>query len=718
MYSLSGIISKELNIGKKQTEATICLLDDGNTVPFISRYRKEITGSLSEVEIRYIEDRTKYLRNLESRKNDVIRLIDEQDKLTDDLEKKIRDAIILQEIEDLYRPYKQRRRTRAVKAKQKGLEPLAKLIWAQDIIKGKKEVLLNNYINIDMGIQSIEDASRGARDIIAEWISDDAEIRKEIREISLSQGLINSNCKNEKPDNEGKYELYYDYKESIKKIPSHRILALNRGENEGFLQIKILVSEEKIYDIIKRKIIIKESIFQDELLFSIEDAYKRLIAPSIEREIRNTITDKAEKHAIEIFSENLKSLLLQPPLRNHVIMGIDPGFRTGSKVCVVNETGKLLDITTIYPHISQNKEKEAKEKIIYLIEKYNINTIAIGNGTASRETELFIAQLINEFDSLINYTIVNEAGASVYSASDLAREEFPDLDVSLRGAVSIARRLQDSLSELVKINPRSIGVGMYQHDVNSNLLEDSLSKVVESAVNFVGVDVNTASPALLEYVSGINNRVARSIVNYREKEGIFTIREELNEVPFLGKKIFTQAAGFLRILRGRNPLESTPIHPESYESTKLLLLEMGFKIEELINNDKIIELREKLNNIDIKEKARALNIGIPTLKDIIKALRQPGRDPRDESPKPVFRTDVLKLEDLKSNMLLQGTVRNVVDFGIFVDIGVKEDGLVHISEISYDYVENPFDIVKVGDIINVKILDVDMRRRRIALSMK
>lgn len=717
------LLAEELKFKLSQVRGTVKLLDDGNTVPFIARYRKEMTGGLDEMQIRQVEERLGYLRNLKKRKEEVIHLIDEQDKLTDELLERINQATVLQEVEDLYRPYKQKRQTRATKAKEKGLEPLAELIWNQETYSGGLADFAAEYIDPEQGLESVEDVYQGARDIIAECISDNADIRKNIRTYSYANGFIECSVKNKELDEEGKFEIYYDYKEAVKKLPPHRVMAVNRGENEEIIQVKLTVDGDSIYRIIKKEVLENnKNIFLKQMVIALEDAYKRLIAPSIEREIRNSLTDKAEEHAIDVFSKNLKSLLLQPPLREHVVMAIDPGFRTGSKACVVDETGKLLDTTTIYPHPPQNEKEKATKIISGLIKKYQIDAIAIGNGTASRETEFFIADLIKnlagDYQKKVNYVIVDEAGASVYSASPLAREEFPELDVSMRGAISIARRLQDPLAELVKIDPRSIGVGLYQHDINTNKLEESLTKVVESAVNFVGVDLNTASSSLLYYVAGINSRVAKNIVKYREENGSFKKREQLKNVSRLGKKTFIQAAGFLRIIDGDEFLANTPIHPESYQQSRKLVADLGFSTEEIKDKDRLKQLRESLNAVDINQKAVELDIGIPTLKDIISALKQPGRDPRDELPKPIFRNDVLKMEDLKEDMIMQGTIRNVVDFGAFVDIGVKQDGLVHISELSHNFVDNPLDVVHVGDVVSVKILLVDERRNRISLSMK
>ncbi|MFW5787292.1 MAG: Tex family protein [Halanaerobiales bacterium] len=710
-------IAEENSYSQKQIKAVIKLLDEGNTVPFIARYRKEMTGSLTEEEIRDIKEKLNYLRKLEKRKREVIRLIAEQDKLTDELKKKIENTKKLQEIEDLYRPYRPKRETRASKAKNKGLEPLAKIFWEQER-KTSVQKLAKKYLNPENDLDVLEDVLNGARDIIAEWISDDADIRKDIRAFSYKKGVVKTEVRNKGKDERKTYQLYYDYEEKVSSLPPHRILAINRGEKEEILRVKILVDEEKVHKMIEEKTITDiESPYCEQIKMAIKDAYKRLIGPSIEREIRNHLTEKAEKHAIQVFGKNLRSLLLQPPYKGHVVMGIDPAFRTGSKVCVVDEMGELLDVNTIYPHPPQSKREEAEETIKKMVEKHNVDSIAIGNGTASRETEYFIADLIKDGVD-VKYIIVNEAGASVYSASELAREELPKLDVSMRGAVSIARRLQDPLAELVKINPRSIGVGLYQHDINEKSLEQSLKKVVESVVNYVGVDVNTASPALLKYVAGINSNVAHNIVEHRRENGPFRERRELKDVYRLGPKTFKQSAGFIRIFSNEDPLACTPIHPESYSIAKKLLAELDFEIKNLTNSNKLNDLKELLSDIDLCKKADNLRVGLPTLKDIIKALKKPGRDPREELPRPIFREDILKIEDLKTDMVLQGTVRNVVDFGAFVDIGVKEDGLVHISEMSHEYVENPLDYVQVGDIIQVKIIEVDQNRKRISLSMK
>ena len=715
MQDIISRIAENNNFKKNQVKAAVDLIDDGNTIPFIARYRKEMTGNLDEEELRVIQERLDYIRNLNKRKEEVIRLIDEQEKLTEELEEKIKNAEILQEVEDLYRPYKQKRQTRATKAKEKGLEPLAKIIWDQEEDINLADIT-EDYIDPERDLNNYEEVLQGANDIIAEWISDDAEIRKKVREISFKKGVISSSLKDEELDEKEKYKIYYDYQEAVEKIPPHRVLALNRGEEEEVLKVKVKVPKERIYDYINNKIIVNYSPFKNNLIEVIKDAYKRLIFPSIEREIRNDLTDKAEEHAIEIFGKNLRSLLLQPPYKGKKVIAIDPGFRTGSKVCAVDETGKLLDTATIYPHPPQNNKEKSKKSIKNIINKHNINTIAIGSGTASRETELFISEIIEEGKDL-NYIIVNEDGASVYSASKLAREEFPELDVAMRGAVSIARRLQDPLAELVKIDPKSIGVGLYQHDVDDKKLNKSLENVVESVVNYVGVDLNTASPSLLQYVAGINSSVAENIVEQRQEKGSYKKRSELKEVYGLGPKTFKQAAGFIRIFSSEDPLARTPIHPESYETAEILLKDLNFSVEDIKTEKKLDKLKDKLSEIDFRKKAKEISVGLPTLKDIVKSLKKPGRDPRAELSAANFRDDVLKLEDLKPEMILEGTVRNVVDFGAFVDIGVKEDGLVHISEMSSSYVKDPLEVVQVGDVIKVKILEIDEKRKRIALSM-
>ena len=696
--NIEYILIEEFKLKPYQVKNTIRLLEEGNTIPFIARYRKEETGNLKDSVLREFSSRLDYLKSLKSRQEEIIRLIEKQGKLTDELRKEILKTSTLQRLEDLYRPFRPKRRTRATIAKGKGLEGLANTIIFQNITNNQFKSIVFGYINEGKGIYTEEEALQGAMDIIAERISEDAQIRQIIRDIANSKGVL----KTEAVDEEAKspYEMYYSFKESVKTIPNHRILAINRGEKEKFLKVSLILPEDEILSIIKRRIILNPSLETAKYLErSIEDGYKRLIFPSIEREIRNNLTERAEKEAIEVFALNLKPLLMQPPVRDKTIMGIDPGYRTGCKVAIIDETGKLLDYTTVYPTEPQNKIEEAKEVLKALIDKYNIDIIAIGNGTGSRETEMVVADLIDNIERQVFYTIVNEAGASVYSASEVGQEEFPELDVSIRGAISIARRLQDPLAELVKIDPKHLGVGQYQHDLNEKKLDEALKGVVEDCVNTVGVDLNTASPSLLKYVAGISTKVATNIIRYREEIGKFRSREELKKVKGLGPKTFIQCAGFLRIPDALDPLDNTAVHPESYHIARKL---MGMDID----------------NMDLKELSQELDVGILTLKDIIDEIKKPGRDPRDEMPKPIFRQDVLKFEDLKKDMILIGTVRNVVDFGVFVDIGVKQDGLVHISELSNNYVKHPKEVVKVGDVIKVKVLEVDVERRRISLSTK
>ena len=695
---ISQILIDEFKLKPFQVANTIKLIDEGNTIPFIARYRKELTGDLKDTVLRDFYDRLNYLRSLQDRQQEVIRLIEDQGKLTEDLKGEILKAQTLQRIEDLYRPFRPKRRTRATIAKEKGLEGLAKFILEQKAQKGQlaREALL--YIDEEKGINTKEEALDGSMDIISEIISDNAEYREKIRLIAYKKGTINVECA--KKEEKSIYEMYSDYKEHIKSIPNHRILAINRGEKEKFLKVSMIFPDEEIISELKSQIITNEDIETKSYLEnSIEDSCNRLILPSIEREIRTSLTERAEEEAIKVFALNLEPLLMQPPIREKTIMGIDPGFRTGCKVAVIDSTGKLLSYTTVYPTEPQNRIEETKVKLKGIIHKYNVSLIAIGNGTGSRETESVVASMLKEIEGDISYTIVNEAGASIYSASEVGVEEFPDLDVSIRGAISIGRRLQDPLAELVKIEPKHIGVGQYQHDLNQKRLDEALKAVVEDCVNRVGVDLNTASPSLLKYVAGVSSRVASNLVKYREEKGRFTNRRELLKIKGLGPKTFTQCAGFLRIPGGDNPLDNTGVHPESYA--------IG---EKLINRD----LREK----SIMELSKELDIGILTLKDIIMELEKPGRDPRDEMPKPIFRTDVLEIEDLKQDMILTGIVRNVVDFGAFVDIGVKQDGLVHISHMSERYVKHPKEVVKVGDIVKIKILDIDIDRGRISLSMK
>ena len=713
MLTINEVLIQEFNLKPFQVENTLKLIDEGNTIPFIARYRKEATGGMSDELLRDFFDRLTYLRNLEQRKEEVIRLIDEQGKLTDELKEEIENAKTMTEVEDLYRPYKQKKRTRATIAKEKGLEPLALVIFAQES-KEDIDKLAEEYIDAEKGVETIDDAKQGASDIIAEMISDVAEYRKKIRSLIYRFGIIQT--KAAKEEEKSVYDMYYDYQEPVSKIPSHRILAINRGEKEEFLKVRIEGTDEEIIKYLNSQVLIENGTFHDFLVNTIEDSYKRLIKPSVENEVRNELTEKADEQAIKVFGQNAKKLLLQPPLKDLVVMGFDPAYRTGCKIAVISETGKLLDTTTVYPTEPQNDVEGAKKKLLELIDKFKVNMISIGNGTASRESEMFVADMIKEVKHPIYYAIVSEAGASVYSASKLATEEYPDINVSLRGAISIARRLQDPLAELVKIDPKSIGVGQYQHDVNQNRLEESLTGVVEDAVNSVGVDLNIATPSLLNYVSGISKSIATNIVKYRDENGKLKNRKELLKVAKLGPKAFEQCAGFLRIQDGDNPLDNTGVHPESYEATTKLLDKLGFKVADLKTN--LAEIKIQLGTINTKEMSKELEIGEPTLIDIIKELQKPGRDPRDEMPKPVLRSDVLKFEDLKEGMVLTGTVRNVIDFGAFVDIGVKHDGLVHISELSDKYIKNPMDVVSVGDVVKVRVIKVDMEKMKVSLSMK
>ncbi len=705
-------VAKELGLPLKGVRTTVLLLDEGNTIPFVARYRKEMTGELDENQLRGIDDRVQYLRNLEVRKREVIRIIAEQGKLTGELESAIVQAVKLQEVEDLYRPYRQKRKTRASVAKEKGLEPLAKWLLSQP--KGGEPLAeAAKYINTELGVESAEEALQGAMDIVAEEIADEAAIRAWVRKYSMDHGVVASEAKN--PEEESVYEMYYDYREPAKKLPPHRILAINRGERENVLKVSLELDAEAIHRHIAGRILKGRSVTEAILQTVIEDAYKRLIAPSIEREVRAELTEKAERQAISIFSANLRSLLLQPPVKGKTVLGVDPAYRTGCKLAVVDDTGKLLEVAVTYPTPPNNKKREAAVKFNELIDKYGVGLIVIGNGTASRETEQFVAEVIAERnDPELAYLIVNEAGASVYSASKLAQQEFPDLDVAERSAVSIARRLQDPLAELVKIEPKAIGVGQYQHDVSQKRLDESLTAVVESAVNHVGVDVNTASPSLLSYVSGVNATIAKNIVKYREENGKFTSRKQLQKVPRLGAKTFEQCVGFLRINEGENPLDRTPIHPESYGVVTQLFQELRVELSQLGTK----ELAEMLSSLEPESLAVQLGVGVPTLRDILDSLQRPGRDPREELPPPIFRTDVLKIEDLSPGMELQGTVRNVIDFGAFVDIGIKNDGLVHISQLSNGYVKHPMDVVSVGDNVTVWVLTVDAKKGRVGLTMR
>ena len=717
--NITKIIAEELNVKTSQVDSAVKLIDEGNTIPFIARYRKEATGGLSDEQLRNLGERLTYLRNLETRKQEVATSIEGQGKLTDEIVIALEMAKTLSEVEDIYRPYKQKKRTRATIAKEKGLEPLANIIYLQKE-KEPIENIAEKYVNAEKEVKTVEDAITGALDIIAENISDNAEYRKKIKRLIYREANIET--KASKPDEKSNYEMYYDFSEKVNKIPSHRILAINRGEKEEFLKIKIVKPQEKVLEIIEKDIIQGNTQFTKYLKDTIFDSWQRLIEPSIDREIRSDLTEKAEEQAIKVFGQNAKQLLLAAPLQGLTVIGFDPAYRTGCKIAVIDETGKLLDTTTIYPTEPQNDVDGAKKTLINLISKYNVDMFAIGNGTASRESEAFVADVIKEvkekYEKEVHYAIVSEAGASVYSASKLATEEYPDINVSLRGAISIARRLQDPLAELVKIEPKAIGVGQYQHDVDQKKLEESLTGVVEDAVNKVGVDVNTATPSLLSYVSGINKSIANNIVKYRDENGKLKERKELLKVPKLGPIAYKQCAGFIRVFNGKNPLEITAVHPESYEATEKLLSSIGYTSKDLPNKDSLKEIKEKLSRVNIAKTAKELEIGEPTLKDIIEELSKPGRDPRDEMPKPILRTDVLKFDDLREGQILTGTVRNITDFGAFVDVGVKHDGLVHISEMSEKFVKEPSDIVSVGDIVKVKVIGIDKDKQKVKLSMK
>ena len=708
-------LEKELNLAGWQVRKVIKLIDDGNTIPFIARYRKDVTGSLNDETLRKFDDRLKYLRNLEDKKEKIIKRIDELGKLDDELKSRILKAETLVELEDLYRPYKSKKQTRATKAREKGLEPLAQIILAQEVKQSIKKIA-EKYITDE--VKTVEDAIQGAQDIIAEIISDNSDFRKKIRQNTFFTGQIETKAKDKEKSTE--YDIYYNYSENVKKIPPHRILAINRAENEGIIRAKIVCESDEIIKYLNRHMLKNISSIPEKIEYnrhttpiikeSIQDAYKRLISPAIEREIRNYLTEKAEEKSIEVFAKNLNQLLMESPLVGKTILGWDPAFRTGCKLAIIDKTGKVLDTALIYPTAPQNKVKESIKTVRDLIEKYNINVIAIGNGTASRESEEIVAQIIK--GTGVEYIIVNEAGASVYSASKLADEEFPDFSEGERSAVSIARRLQDPLAELVKIDPKSIGVGQYQHDMNQKQLTESLTGVVEKVVNEVGVDLNTASVSLLNYVSGIGNTTAKNIISYREKNGSFKSRKELLNVEKLGKKTYEQCAGFIKVDNPEYPLDNTTIHPESYDTTFKLLKKLNYSVNDIGSNSL------KLDNINLEEISEELDIGIETLKDIVKELKKPGRDPRDDMPKPILRKNVLSIEDLEIGMIMQGTVRNIVDFGAFVDIGVHQDGLVHISQLVADkFVKHPLDIVSVGDIVDVKVLDVDTNRNRINLSM-
>ncbi len=743
-------LAQEFKLKVSQVESTVQLIDDGNTIPFIARYRKEMTGALSDVILRDLDERLAYLRNLEQRKEEVIRIIEEQGKLTEELQQEILKAEVLQRVEDLYKPFKQKKSTRASKAKEKGLEPLALVFWAQELESGAALELAAPYVDEEKGVANAAEAIQGAMDIIAEMIADDPELTAIVRDRTQRAGLISSVA--EDPSESTVYDLYYDFSEGISKIPDHRVLAINRGEKEKKLKVKVVAPVEEIHKDMRDFVIKNEkSIFVGLLNDVIEDSYKRLMAPSIEREMRNLLTERAEREAVKVFAKNTEKLLMVPPVKNARIISIDPGYRTGCKVAVLDETGKLKAYTTIYPTEPKNDVAGTEKTLLKLIEKYNSNVIVIGNGTASRETESIIANFIKKNKLDVSYTIVNEAGASVYSASKVATEEYPDLDVTTRGAMSIGRRLQDPLAELVKISPKHIGVGQYQHDINQGLLDGALTNVVEDCVNRVGVDLNTASPSLLSYIAGINSGIAKNIVAYREEKGRFLDRKELKKVAKLGEKTFNQCAGFMRIAEGKNPLDSTSVHPESYEAAELMLKKLGIDKSEIGKGgakqieDKILEMypvekkqpkpagtglaalaallpdeKESKGNLSksIEKMAADIGIGVMTLTDIISEIKKPARDPREDAPAVVFRNDVLTFEDLKVDMELTGTVRNVVDFGAFVDIGVKNDGLVHVSQISNKFIKHPMDAVGVGDTVKVKILSIDHDKQKVALTMK
>ncbi len=724
-------LAKELSLKVSQVETTIALIDEGNTIPFIARYRKEATGGISDEVLREFDDRLKYLRNLQVRKDEVIRIIEEQGKLTPELKLEIEQATVLQTVEDLYRPFKQKKSTRASKAIERGLEPLADIIWHQTMLEGDFEAMAATYVDEEKGVATVQDAIAGAMDIIAERVSDQPDSRADIRKMYLSHGKMESVAIDDKA--ESVFEMYYEYTEPVSKVANHRILALNRGENEKILRVKITTPDDQIVEQIKKRFVTNPKAITAEVFnLAIEDAYKRLISPSIEREVRTMLTERAEEEAIKVFGKNTKSLLLVPPVKDARVLAIDPSYRTGCKLAVLDETGKLLEYATIYPNAPQNKVEEAKIKLTELIKKHKINIIPIGNGTASRETEQLVAELIRDLKEEVYYTIVSEAGASVYSASKLATEEYPDIDVSIRGAISIGRRLQDPLAELVKIDPKSIGVGQYQHDVNQKRLEEQLTNVVEDCVNSVGVDLNTATPSLLSYVSGISSTLAKNIVLYRDENGKFKSRKELLKVKRLGDKVYQQAVGFLRIPKATNPLDNTAVHPEAYDATMKLLETLGYTPKDIASgavkdiSNKVILYSGMMGNQTDADKYQAgieklsaqLEIGAMTLKDIVEEIKKPGRDPREEMPKPLFRSDVLKMEDLQVGMIMHGTVRNVVDFGAFVDIGVKQDGLVHISEICDRFIKHPMQVLSVGDTVKVQILSLDLVKNKIGLTMK
>ena len=717
MDNINHILSKELGISLKQVTSVIEMLDEGNTVPFIARYRKERTGGLTDEVLRKFNERLTYLRNLESRKEDVLRIIEEQEKLTPELKLKIKKATTLTEVEDIYRPFKAKKRTRATMAIEKGLKPLAELILSGEF-NGDIVEEANKYINEEKGVKNEEEALQGAMDIISEIISDNADYRKWIRNFVQKDGIIQVKGSSEE---QTPYEMYYDYKEPVRTIPSHRILAINRGEKEKILSVKVTCNDDKIIDYLNKKVLKGNKITDKYLEESIKDSFKRLIYPSIEREIRSELTSKGEEGAIDIFKANLKALLMQAPIKGKVVMGFDPGFRTGCKVAILDETGKFVENTTVYPTAPQNRIDETISTLKKLIKKHGVQVISLGNGTASRESEEVIAKMLKEIKDETGkelfYVIVSEAGASVYSASELANKEYPDLDVTVRGAISIGRRLQDPLAELVKIDPKAIGVGQYQHDVTQKKLDESLAGIVEDCVNNVGVDLNIATPSLLSYISGINASIAKNIVDYREENGKFKSRKELLKVKRLGQKAYEQCAGFLRVMESKEALDNTSVHPESYKVAKELIKTLGYTEEDL-KNGKLVDIDERVKAKGISNLAKELEVGEPTLNDIIKEIKKPGRDPREELPKPIFKSGVIEMKDLKPGMILMGTVRNVSDFGAFVDIGVHQDGLVHKSQMADRFVKHPLDIVKVGDVVEVRILDVDLKRKRISLSMK
>ena len=717
MDNINHILSKELDISLKQVTSVIEMLDEGNTVPFIARYRKERTGGLTDEVLRKFNERLTYLRNLESRKEDVLRIIEEQEKLTPELKLKIENATTLTEVEDIYRPFKAKKRTRATMAVEKGLKPLAELILSGEF-NGDIVEEANKYINEEKGVKNEEEALQGAMDIISEIISDNADYRKWIRNFVQKDGIIQVKGSSEE---QTPYEMYYDYKEPVRTIPSHRILAINRGEKEKILSVKVTCNDERIIDYLNKKVLKGNKITDKYLEESIKDSFKRLIYPSIEREIRSELTSKGEEGAIDIFKANLKALLMQAPIKGKVVMGFDPGFRTGCKVAILDETGKFVENTTVYPTAPQNRIDETISTLKKLIKKHGVQVISLGNGTASRESEEVIAKMLKEIKEETGeelfYVIVSEAGASVYSASELANKEYPDLDVTVRGAISIGRRLQDPLAELVKIDPKAIGVGQYQHDVTQKKLDESLAGIVEDCVNNVGVDLNIATPSLLSYISGINASIAKNIVDYREENGKFKSRKELLKVKRLGQKAYEQCAGFLRVMESKEALDNTSVHPESYKVAKELIKTLGYTEEDL-KNGKLVDIDERVKAKGISNLAKELEVGEPTLNDIIKEIKKPGRDPREELPKPIFKSGVIEMKDLKPGMILMGTVRNVSDFGAFVDIGVHQDGLVHKSQMADRFVKHPLDIVKVGDVVEVRILDVDLKRKRISLSMK